>query len=227
MNSRGLRLISAPFRGCQSKSLVPLLPSVFAKFAGQQLEESGMLESSTGIKLVKWRDLTMHGQIYFQRVYSIECLKWPQTNWKHSFFTDQCLFKLFLVLAGASSHFDWLINYNTQFCFSCGNIKQRAAGYFCQEKTWVSFLLCSEWKQWGCAAISLGQPLEDEAEQCVSLHLLQQGWVWLWLFAVDLEWLCHLLSSVVMILPPPAICLQRFVLVFWGVFLKECFSVYF
>lgn len=41
---------------CQSKSLVPLLPSVFAEFAGQELEESGILGSSSGIKLVKGRD---------------------------------------------------------------------------------------------------------------------------------------------------------------------------
>lgn len=49
-----------PVEACQSKSLVPLLPSVFA---GQELEESGILESSSGVKLVKWRDLAVHLQI--------------------------------------------------------------------------------------------------------------------------------------------------------------------
>lgn len=46
---------------CQNKSLVPLLSCEFAEFAGQ--EESGILESSSGIKPVKWRDLTVHLQI--------------------------------------------------------------------------------------------------------------------------------------------------------------------
>lgn len=46
---------------CQNKSLVPLLSCEFAEFAGQ--EESGILESNSGIKPVKWRDLTVHLQI--------------------------------------------------------------------------------------------------------------------------------------------------------------------
>lgn len=37
---------------------------------------------------------------------------------------------------------------------------------------WVLFSFCCQWKLWGCGAISPGQPLEDEAEQCSFLHLL-------------------------------------------------------
>lgn len=70
------------------------------------------------------------------------------------FFADQCVFRFFLVLAGASSHFDWPINTIPSFVSPVVIINSLSEVISVRRKCGYYFSSAAS-----CGAISLGQPL--------------------------------------------------------------------